>query len=110
MRCAVQIYMVLREFHVYKSVFLGWVAGRFNIAVNGEHNCGVTPKVIIIDKYIINFKGCNLAHDSRSPIFFFQKIFQAYAKYALNIKCSKLKQFLPRAETIRCWYISGVND
>ena len=31
-------------FHVYKSVFLGWVVGRFKIAVNGEHNCGVLPK------------------------------------------------------------------
>ena len=27
--------MVLGGFHVYKSVFLGWVVGRFNIAVNG---------------------------------------------------------------------------
>ena len=44
MKCAVQIYMVLGGFHVYKSVFLGWVVGRFNIAVNGEHNCGVLPK------------------------------------------------------------------
>ena len=44
MSCAVQIYMVLGGFHVYKSVFLGWVVGRFNIAVNGEHNCGVLPK------------------------------------------------------------------
>ena len=35
--------MVLGRFHVYKSVFLGWVVGRFNIAVNGEHNCGVQP-------------------------------------------------------------------
>ena len=35
--------MVLGGFHVYKSVFLGWVVGRFNIAVNGEHNCGVPP-------------------------------------------------------------------
>ena len=43
MKCAVQIYMVLGGFHVYKSVFLGWVVGRFNIAVNGEHNCGVLP-------------------------------------------------------------------
>ena len=42
MRCAVQIYMVLGGFHVYKS-FLGWVVGRLNIAVNGEHNCGVPP-------------------------------------------------------------------
>ena len=45
MKCAVQIYMVLGGFHVYKSVFLGWVVGRFNIAVNGEHNCGVLPNV-----------------------------------------------------------------
>ena len=45
MKCAVQIYMVLGGFHVYKSVFLGWVVGRFNIAVNGEHNCGVLPEV-----------------------------------------------------------------
>ena len=43
MKCAVQIYMVLGGFHVYKSVFLGWVVGRFNIAVNGEHICGVLP-------------------------------------------------------------------
>ena len=43
MKCVVQIYMVLGGFHVYKSVFLGWVVGRFNIAVNGEHNCGVPP-------------------------------------------------------------------
>ena len=43
MKCAVQTYMVLGGFHVYKSVFLGWVVGRFNIAVNGEHNCGVPP-------------------------------------------------------------------
>ena len=43
MRCAVQIYMVLGVFHVYKSVFFGWVVGRFYIAVNGEHNCGVLP-------------------------------------------------------------------
>ena len=43
MKCAVQIYRVLGRFHVYKSVFLGWVVGRFNIAVNGEHNCGVSP-------------------------------------------------------------------
>ena len=48
MKCAVQIYMVLGEFHVYKSVFLGWVVGRFNIAVNGEHNCGVPPVWFII--------------------------------------------------------------
>ena len=48
MKCAVQIYMVLGGFHVYKSVFLGWVVGRFNIAVNGEHNCGVLPKVFIV--------------------------------------------------------------
>ena len=33
----------VRGFHVYKSVFLEWVVGRFNIAVNGEHNCGVPP-------------------------------------------------------------------
>ena len=47
MKCAVQIYnMVLGGFHVYKSVFLGWVVGRFNIAVNGEHNCGVPPLVV----------------------------------------------------------------
>ena len=38
--------MVLGAFHVYKSVFLGWVVGRFNIAVNGEHNCGVPPEAI----------------------------------------------------------------
>ena len=44
MKCAVQIYMVLGGFHVYKSVILGWVVGRFNIAVNGEHNCGVLPQ------------------------------------------------------------------
>ena len=37
--------MVLGGFHVYKSVFLGWVVGRFNIAVNGEHNCGVPPYI-----------------------------------------------------------------
>ena len=43
MKCAVKIYMVLGGFHVYTSVFLGWVVGRFNIAVNGEHNCGVLP-------------------------------------------------------------------
>ena len=43
MKCAVQIYMVLGGFHVYKSVFLGRVVDRFNIAVNGEHNCGVLP-------------------------------------------------------------------
>ena len=43
MKCAAQIYMVLGGLHVYKSVFLGWVVGRFNIAVNGEHNCGVPP-------------------------------------------------------------------
>ena len=47
MKCAVQIYMVLGGFHVYKSVFLGWVVGRFNIAVNGEHNCGVLPEHLI---------------------------------------------------------------
>ena len=41
MRCAV----VLRGFQVYKSVFLGWVVGRFNIAANGEHNCGVPPQI-----------------------------------------------------------------
>ena len=46
MKCAVQIYMVLGGFHVYKSVFLGWVVGRFNIAVNGEHNCGVLPTAL----------------------------------------------------------------
>ena len=46
MRCAVEIFMVLREFHVYISVFFGWVVGPFNIAVNGEseHNCGVPPQ------------------------------------------------------------------
>ena len=38
--------LVLGGFHVYKSVFLGWVVGRFNIAVNGEHNCGVLPERI----------------------------------------------------------------
>ena len=38
--CCSNIYGV-RGFHVHKSVFLGWVVGRFNIAVNGEHNCGV---------------------------------------------------------------------
>ena len=37
------IYIVLRGFHFYKSVFLWWVVGQFNIAVNGEHNCGVPP-------------------------------------------------------------------
>ena len=47
MKCAVQIYMVLGGFHVYKSVFLGWEVGRFNIAVNGEHNCGVLPEVVL---------------------------------------------------------------
>ena len=35
--------MVLGGFHVYKSIFFGWVFGQFNIAVNGEHNCGVLP-------------------------------------------------------------------
>ena len=35
--------MVLGGFDVYKSGFLMWVVGRFNIAVNGEHNCGVPP-------------------------------------------------------------------
>ena len=40
--------MVLEGFHVYKSVFLGWVVGRFNIAVNREHNCGVLPLYIYI--------------------------------------------------------------
>ena len=40
--CCSNIYGV-RGFHVYKSVFLGWVVGRINIAVNGEHNCGVLP-------------------------------------------------------------------
>ena len=48
MKCAVQIYMVLGGFHVYKSVFLGWVVGRFNIAVNGEHNCGVLPNYYVL--------------------------------------------------------------
>ena len=48
MKCAVQIYMVLGGFHVYKLVFFGWVVGRFNIAVNGEHNCGVLP---VVGKY-----------------------------------------------------------
>ena len=43
MKCVVQIYMVVGGFHVYKSVILGWVVGRFNIAVNGDHNCGVPP-------------------------------------------------------------------
>ena len=43
MKCAVQIYKVLGGFHVDKSVFLGWVVGRLNIAVNGEHNYGVPP-------------------------------------------------------------------
>ena len=47
MNCAVQIYMVLGGLHVYKSVFLGWVVGRINIAVNGEHNCGVLPYIHI---------------------------------------------------------------
>ena len=45
--CCSNIYGV-RGFHVYKSVFLGWVVGRFNIAVNGEHNCGVPPDELII--------------------------------------------------------------
>ena len=58
MKCAVQIYMVLGGFHVYKSVFLGWVVDRFNIAVNGEHNCGVLPysvlklQITFVDAYI----------------------------------------------------------
>ena len=45
MKCAVQIYMVSGGggVNAYKAVFLGWVVGRFNIAVNGEHNCGVPP-------------------------------------------------------------------
>ena len=34
-------YMVLRGFHVYKSVFLGWLVGRFNMASYGGYNCGV---------------------------------------------------------------------
>ena len=55
MKCAVKIYMLLGGFHVYKSVFLGWVVGRFNIAVNGEHNCGVPPvneqKEVAFNKY-----------------------------------------------------------
>ena len=54
MRCAVQIYRVLGGFHVYKSVFLGWVVGRFNIAVNGEHNCGVPPIVGVQCNFLIN--------------------------------------------------------
>ena len=58
MKCAVQIYMVLGGFHVYKSVFLGWVVGRFNIAVIGEHNCGVPPYVYdkLIDMYFYTSK------------------------------------------------------
>ena len=43
--------MVLGGFHVYKSVFLGWVVGRFNIAVNGEYNCGVPPCVNVERMY-----------------------------------------------------------
>ena len=34
-------------------VFLGWVVGRFNIAVNGEHNCGVLPVVQANCVYVI---------------------------------------------------------
>ena len=47
MKCAIQKDMVLGGFHVYKSIFLGSVIGQFNIAVNGEHNCGVLPKRMI---------------------------------------------------------------
>ena len=54
MRCDVQIYMVLGQFHVYKSVLLGWIVGRFNIAINGEHNCGVPPLVGNIKNNIWN--------------------------------------------------------
>ena len=48
MRRTVQIYMVLR---VYKSIFLGWVVGRYYIAVNGEHNCGVPPEKDQFNKF-----------------------------------------------------------
>ena len=58
MNCAVQIYMVLGGLHVYKSVFLGWVVGRINIAVNGEHNCGVLPYAS--DKMIVYYLFCPL--------------------------------------------------
>ena len=51
MKCAVQIYGVRGGVHVYKSVFLGWVVGRFNIAVNGEHNCGVPLMTDNFDDY-----------------------------------------------------------
>ena len=54
MKCAVQIYMVLGGFHVYKSVFLGWVVGRINIAVNGEHNCGVPPVHLRLYHILLN--------------------------------------------------------
>ena len=63
MKCAVQLYMVLGGFHVYKSVFLGWVVGRFNIAANGEHNCGVPPSdvnlricFVLILRKIVHYK------------------------------------------------------
>ena len=42
--CCSHIYDV-RGFHVYKSVFLGWVVGRFNIAVNGEHKYSFEVKL-----------------------------------------------------------------
>ena len=42
--CCSNIYDV-RGFHVYKSVFLGWVVGRFNIAVNGEHKYSFEVKL-----------------------------------------------------------------
>ena len=57
MKCAVQIYMLLGGFHVYRAVVLGWVAGRFNIAVNGEHNCGVPPIYIVVSKVNVGTKN-----------------------------------------------------
>ena len=62
MKCAVQIYMVLGGFHVYKSVFLGWVVGPFNIAVNWEHNCGVPPYGLRIYAVMLPPSDFSVAH------------------------------------------------
>ena len=50
--CCLNTYGI-KGFNVYKSVFLGWVVGQFNIALNGELNCGIPSEArMLYDKCI----------------------------------------------------------
>ena len=61
MKCAVQIYMVLGG-GVHVPVFLGWVVGRFNIAVNWEHNAtfGIARKFVQTTGKLVRTSGTRL--------------------------------------------------